>query len=130
MPMRHRSVGLCIVLTIITCGIYGIYWFICLNDSVNEVTYRPGDSVTTGGMAFLFGLLSCGIYYIYWNYKMGDKLDQARAERGVPTGSLAILYLVLSIVGLSIVSSALMQSELNHYTPAGDYGPEQDDDRF
>ncbi len=125
--MRHRSVGLCIVLSIITCGIYGIYWFVCLNDDVNEVTGRPG---TTGGMAFLFSLITCGIYSIYWNYKMGDKLDQARAERGVPTGSLAILYLVLSIVGLSIVSFALMQSELNHYTPAGDYGPEQDDDRF
>ena len=51
---------------------------------------------------------------------MGEKLDQARAERGVPTGSQAILYLILSIVGLEIVAWALMQSELNRYYYGGD----------
>lgn len=121
--MRHRSVGACIILTIITCGIYGLYWMVCLNEDVGEVTGRPG---TTGGMVVLFSIFSCGIYMIYWNYKMGEKLDAARMENGVPTGSLAILYMVLSIFGLDIVSMALMQSELNHYTPGG-YGT---DDEF
>lgn len=121
--MRHRSIPLCIILSIITCGIYGLYWMCCLNDDVNEVTGRPG---TTGGMVVLFTIITCGIYGIYWAYKMGDKLDQARRERGVAPGSLAILYLVLDIIGLSIVSWALMQSELNHYTPAGDYGREDE----
>ena len=38
-------------------------------------------------------------------------------DRGTPTGSLSILYLVLSIFGLDIVAWALMQNEVNHYTP-------------
>ena len=29
--MKYRSVGMCVVLSIITCGIYGIYWYYCLN---------------------------------------------------------------------------------------------------
>ena len=71
---------------------------------------------TSGGMALVFSLITCGIYSISWAYKMGEKLDMARAQRGVPTGSLAIVYLVLSLFGLSIVTFALIQSELNKYT--------------
>lgn len=115
--MKHRSVGLCVVLSIITCGIYGIYWFYCLNEEISEVTERPG---TSGGLVIVFTLLSCGIYAIYWAYKMGEKLDAARVDQGVPSGSLAVLYLVLSIFGLSIVAWALMQNEVNHYIPGGD----------
>lgn len=117
--VNQRNVGMSIFLSIITCGIYGIYWYICINDEVNMVTGQPG---TSGGMVFLLTFLTCGIYGIYWAYKMGEKLDQARARQGVPTGSLAILYLVLSCVGLTIVAWALMQSELNHYTPDGGAG--------
>lgn len=115
--MRHRNVGMSVFFTIITCGIYGLYWLVCLTDESNECT---GRGTTTGGMALLFTIITCGIYSIYWAYKMGDKLDQARAERGVPSGSQAILYLVLSIFGLSIVAWALIQSELNRYYYGGD----------
>lgn len=113
--VKQRSVGLCIVLSIITCGIYGLYWLVCLNDDVNTVTGKPG---TSGGMVLLFTILTCGLYGIYWAYKMGEKLDQARTEHGAPTGSLAILYLVLDLFGLSIVAWALIQSEINKYVPA------------
>lgn len=115
--MHNRSVGLCVFFSIITCGIYGLYWLVVLTDDSTEVT---GHGTTTGGMALLFSIVTCGIYTIYWNYKMGQKLDEARAERGVPLGSLSILYLVLSIFGLGIVSMALMQSELNRYYVGGD----------
>ena len=108
--MHQRSVALCIVLTIITCGIYGLYWMVCLTDDSTEVT---GMGRTSGGMALVFSLITCGIYSIYWAYKMGEKLDMARAQRGVPTGSLSIVYLVLSLFGLSIITFALIQSELN-----------------
>lgn len=113
--VRPRSVPMCIILSIITCGIYGLYWFVCLNDDINEVTGEPG---TSGAMALLFSLVSCGIYSIYWAYKMGDKLDRARARNQVPQGSLSILSLVLSIFGLGIVAWAIMQNEINHYVPA------------
>lgn len=35
MGIEQRNIGLCIVLSIVTCGIYGIYWFIKLTDEVN-----------------------------------------------------------------------------------------------
>lgn len=112
--VRPRSIPLCIVLSIITCGIYGIYWFVSLTDEVNEVTQEYD---TSGIVAFLLSLVTCGIYSIYWGYKMGDKLDRARMRNNIPAGSFPILFLVLNIFGLSIVTCAIIQSELNHYTP-------------
>lgn len=110
--MKQRNIGMCIVFSIITCGIYGIYWFVCITDETNRVSSRFG---TTGGMAFLFNLITCGIYGIYWGYKMGESLDEARASNGEPTGSLAILFLILNIFTLQIVTYALIQNELNKY---------------
>lgn len=112
--VRPRSVALCIVLSIVTCGIYGLYWIACLNDDINEVT---GNSGTSGLMVVLFSFITCGIYFIYWGYKMGDILDRNRIQYKIPTGSLPIVFLLLNLFGLGIVSLALMQNEVNHYSP-------------
>lgn len=116
--IRQRSVGLCIVLTLVTCGVYGLYWMYCLNEEINMVTGRPG---TTGGMVIVFSFVTCGIYTLYWYYKMGEKQDGQRMENGWQNGYLAIVYLVLAIFGLGIVSQALMQSELNKSLPGGEF---------
>lgn len=109
--IKNRNIALCIVFTIITCGIYGIYWFVCMTDDMNTVA--PDDYATSGGMAFLWTLLSCGIYAIYWNYKMGVKMNQIEANEGKPNSSNHVLFLLLSLFGLSIINYCLMQSKLN-----------------
>ena len=109
--IQKRNIALCIIFTIITCGIYGIYWFVKLH---NEAKIVAGETEgTSAGVAFLLTLITCGIYGFYWNYKQGEKIDKAYADRGLPTGSRSIVYLVLSIFGLSIISYALMQDSLN-----------------
>lgn len=109
--VQRRPVATAIILTIITCGIYGIYWMIKLNDEVNAVNGSTTD--TSGGIVFLLSIVTCGIYMLYWMYKMGEKLDMIHARKGFPTQSRGILYLILSIFGLSIVSYALIQDSLN-----------------
>ena len=112
--MKQRSVGIAILLSIITCGIYGIYWLIMLNDETNYVSGHQQDG-TSGGVVFLLTLVTCGYY---WCYKQGEKLNEAKMQRGIMVDSSAsVLYLILSIFGLSIVSYALMQSELNKMLP-------------
>ena len=60
----RRSIPLAIIFTIITCGIYGIYWMIKLNDEVN---YLSGETQATSGVVvFLLGIVTCGIYLFYW----------------------------------------------------------------
>lgn len=109
--IEQRKIAVCIILSIITCGIYGIYWFICLTNDTNTVA-REEDG-TSGGMAFLFSLITCNIYGIYWAYKQGEKLDKAKTARGKYASNSGILYLILWILGFGIIAEALMQNELN-----------------
>ncbi|MEE1003412.1 MAG: DUF4234 domain-containing protein [Acutalibacteraceae bacterium] len=111
--ITKRNIGISIVLTIITCGIYGIYWFICLVNELNIAADEP--QATSGGMVFLLSIVTCGIYLLFWMYKAGEKINKAKAMRGMPTDSNSgILYLVLSLFGLDIVAYALIQSDLNN----------------
>ena len=107
----RRNIAVCIVLTLVTCGIYGIYWIVCLTNDVNTVS---GDvNGTSGGMVVLLTIVTCGIYGIYWAYKQGEKLDFTKNNRGIPSSNSGVLYLILQIFGFGIIAYALMQNELN-----------------
>lgn len=122
--MRTRSIPVCIILTLVTCGIYGIYWFIMLTEDANALSGRQSPS---GGVAFLLTLVTCGIYGIYWAYQMGETLYAAAQQRNVYGASNNnILYLILQIV-FSWVGWCLMQNEINKLIVAdggnnGNYG--------
>ena len=102
-----RSIPLCILFTFITCGIYGIYWMIKMNDEINLLAGEP--NATSGVMVFLFSIITCGIYSFYWLYKMGERSDQIKRVNG----NSGLLYLLLAIFGLSIVSYCLIQDTIN-----------------
>ena len=111
-PVKNRNIALCVVLSIITCGIYGIYWLVCLVDDLNVASGRTGD--TSGGMVFLLSLITCGIYGIYWMYIAGEKVAYIKQRNtGEVDSSSSVLYLILGIIGFGIVAYALIQSELN-----------------
>ena len=112
--LNRRSVPVCVILSIVTAGIYLLYWFVCTTNETNAVTGEPGPS---GGVALLLTIVTLGIYGIYWGWKMGEKLDASRTRHGVAPGSFAILFLVLNLFGLTIVTLAIVQNELNRYTP-------------
>lgn len=110
MPVR-RSIPICILLTIVTCGIYGLYWFVMITDEMNAST---GGDGTSGIMAVLFNIITCGIYGYFWAYKMGIRAIEFRQSRGLTSEEyIPILYLVLAIFGLQIVVYALVQDTLN-----------------
>ncbi|HCA04951.1 MAG TPA: hypothetical protein DEO32_03525, partial [Ruminococcaceae bacterium] len=109
--MQKRNIAVCIILSLVTCGIYGIYWLICLNDETNQAANDP--NATSGGIVFLLTLVTCGIYGIYWCYKMGQQIDVAYKNRGLIPPDKSVLLLVMSLVFLSIVSYALIQDDLN-----------------
>lgn len=73
--IKKREVIMAVILSFITCGIYGIYWFICLTDESNALA--ESEKTSSGGVSFLLTLVTCGIYGYYWAYKMGKKLHEA-----------------------------------------------------
>lgn len=111
--IANRDIVMAVILSIITCGIYGIYWFIVMTDDANVISDEQNAS---GGLAFLYTLLTCGIYGIYWNYKMGQKLFAAGQKYNKQINDNSILYLILSIFGFAIINYCLMQNDLNKFS--------------
>jgi len=108
--IQQRSIALSIILSLITCGIYGIYWFIVMT---NEVGHLSGDSSFTGGKNFLLGLVTCGIWYYIWAYQVGKQIDEAQRKRGLYPSNNSTIYLVLSLFGLNIIVYGMVQSDIN-----------------
>ena len=108
--IQQRNIAVCIILSIVTCGIYGIYWFIVLSNDTNTVS--NAENATSGGVAFVLSLITCNIYGLYWAYKQGEKIDKAKIDRGIPSSNSGVIYLILCFVGLGIVAEALMQNEI------------------
>ena len=110
--MTKRSIPLAIVFTLVTVGLYAIYWIYTLTEDAHAAA---GERTTaSGGMVILFSVITCGIYSFYWLYKMGETIIMAKQRRGMTVDTnLPIIYLVLALFGFGIISYALMQSSLN-----------------
>ena len=102
-----RSIPVAIILSIVTCGIYLLYWMYMINNEINDLAQDP--MAPSGGIVILLSIVTCGIYSWYWYYKMGEKCDYITQSNG----SSNVIFLILGIFGLGIVSVALMQDSVN-----------------
>lgn len=101
--MKKRSILAMILLTIITLGIYGLYWYISFQVQLKKET---GDGFGGWGHFFM-SLITFGIYSIYWNYAAGKRLAKLGAE------DHSIIYLILALIGFSWLNALLMQHQAN-----------------
>lgn len=112
--VKNRNIALCIILTLVTCGIYGLYWFVCLTEDTNTIS---GEQGTSGVVALILTIVTGSIYGFYWAYKCGEKIDIAHQKNGEPSGNGGILYLILFFFG-GIIAYALIQNEINKFADA------------
>ncbi len=105
MAIKQRNIVTCILLSIITCGIYGIYWMIMLAREAVSVK-DPSDSGVLEIVLMLFvpflGIFLCE-----------KKLAEGCAARNIPHSDNSILYLILGLVGFGIVGLCMLQNDLN-----------------
>lgn len=111
--VKERSLVTAILLSIITCGLYTIYWQVKVNDEALELANEKGPS---GVMVILLSIITCGLYGYFWVYKMGVCSDKMK---GNPNGNTGILYVVIALLGLSIVDLALTQDAINSKVNVG-----------
>lgn len=101
--MKKRSIGVMILLTIITLGIYTIYWQCSFQNQLKKTTGKG-----FGGVGhFFMCLITFGIYPIYWNFAAGKRLNELGAT------DQAVLYLILNLIGFGWLNMFLMQSQAN-----------------
>ena len=105
------GVALGIVLSILTCGLYNIYWnylqFRALNVLLGREEYKFVQWL-------LLSIVTCGLYHIYYEYKMGSDLQAWLKDHGYDVSpNLAVTGLALSCFGLTVIADAVYQHELN-----------------
>ncbi|MBQ6906080.1 MAG: DUF4234 domain-containing protein [Clostridia bacterium] len=110
MNIKKRNIVTAIILSIITCGIYMIYWAIMLAKEAVSVN----DSNDNGLVEILLM-----IFLPFLGFFLAEqKLAKGCAAKGIAHNDNSILYLILGIVGLSIVNFAMMQNDLNKIVDA------------
>lgn len=105
MAIKKRNIVTCIILSIITCGIYSIYWAIMLAKEAVSVK-DPADSGVLEIVLMLF-LPFLGFFLAE------KKFAEGCAAKGIAHDDRSIIYLILGILGLGIVNFCMMQNDLN-----------------
>ncbi len=104
---KKRNMFLCVLFSIITFGIYWIYWWCKVTTETNHLA--TNHKTANGIVAWIFSLITAGIYYFYWAYKMGCKVKEINGEEGGGT-----LYIILSIFGFGFLINFFAQSAINN----------------
>ena len=88
-----------IVLSIITCGIYGYYFVYKMAHDVNIAC--EGDDETTAGLVpfILLSFVTCGLYSFYWQYKLGNRLATNAPRFGLSFQENGTTILLWDIIG-------------------------------
>lgn len=108
MVINKRNIGMCIVLSIVTLGIYYIYWEYLM---VKNVRCLKNDDSTC--VIEMLCLILVPFYSLYWWFTRGTFVKDEFTNHGYPVTGSGIVYLLLGIFGLFIVSMAIMQNDFN-----------------
>ncbi|MBN2617029.1 MAG: DUF4234 domain-containing protein [Spirochaetales bacterium] len=92
--MKYRSIPLCILLSVLTLGIFYLYWFYKItSETINELEYNNIDNPLINLLYLVLGLF---FYNIWWNYKISAYLATIEKESKVETDfwstPLSVIY--------------------------------------
>ena len=105
-----RSIPVFILLSLVTCGIYTLVWYW---SAMTELYRAGGKSIGNLEPVVQFILLFFYVGGIFFALNADDNLNAVREQRGLPRQENKVLYVVLEVLGLGIVSCALIQNEMN-----------------
>ncbi len=107
----NLSIPIYLILTIITCGLFNLYWNYKQMEACNFLLDRQEFKFSHW---IIFSLLTCGIYHFFYQYKMGSAIVEIQKTADITIfDSLPILSCIVSIIGLSIVVDCIHQYEIN-----------------
>jgi hypothetical protein len=96
--MTKRSVIAVVLLTVLTCGIYGLYWLLRTKD---EMVAR-GAEIPTGW------LLIIPLAHFYWQWRWAEGVE--RVTRGRMSAVIAFVMTLLGPIGMALVQATFNES--------------------
>jgi len=104
-----RNIGLDLVLTVLTCGLFNIYVQYKQMQALNYLLGKPKYEFVSWA---LLCAITCGLYHIYHEYRKSSDLAILLKD----TNSLEpIITIVLTVMAFSIVADAIQQYHINRY---------------
>ena len=99
---ENRALWKYILFTILTCGIYSLYFIYSIAQDVNEMCRDDGKQ--TGGLAkfIILSILTLGIYTWVWYYKLGNRLYDNAYRFGLQFSENGTSILLWNIFGVLI----------------------------
>lgn len=96
----NRGLFSYIVLTLVTCGIYGFYFIYKLAKDVNVACANDGDN-TPGLLQYVvLTIVTCGIYAFIWQYKLANRLAVNGPRYGVVVVENGTTVLMWQLFGI------------------------------
>lgn len=102
-----------ILLTLVTCGIYGYYFIYMLAKDVNDMCRDDGQK--TGGLVAFIALsfLSCGVYAYYWYFQIANRLQAAAPKYGFSlseSGTSVLLWCLIPPFGQYVAMHIIIKN--------------------
>ncbi len=110
--LKNRNIALVIILSIITCGIYQLYWLWVTISALD----REGQASNMPPVA-QFILMFLYVGFILFGLNADANINSIKQRRGIPATDNKVLYIILGIF-IPIVLVCLVQNEINKLTPA------------
>ena len=105
----NRSVVTVIILTIVTCGIYGIVWYW---KACHELYNAGGKSLGNLSPEIQFVLFFVYVGGVVFAINADDNINAVKAQRGLSVSDNKVIYVILALV-FPIALIALVQNEMN-----------------
>ncbi len=107
------NVAVDVILTLITCGIYNLFWQHRQMRALNTFLGREEFNFWTWLVLFI---ITCGIWHCYMQYCMGKAICQINQRLNRPVNeSLPVLSVVLTVFAMSVITDAIHQNEINEF---------------
>ena len=95
-----RSIWAYIFLSMITCGIYGLYLFYTVVRDVNIACDGDGEHTTDFILYIVLTIITCGIYHFFYIYKLGNRLQKNAPRYGLSFQENGTSVLMWNLFGM------------------------------
>ncbi len=96
--IKQRNFWTFFFLNLITCGIYGIFFWYSYTEDVNRICDGDGKVTQNYIIVLLLSLVTCGIYYWFWIYQVANRLQENAPRYGInitENGTTILLWMIL-----------------------------------
>ncbi len=91
-------------LSMITCGLYGLYWFFVTSEDINRGLGRKEMNPI---LDFILIWLTCGLWWFWWSWKASEAIVEVQEAWGVRPKMDAALLFIIAFFGLGMIVKQL-----------------------